>query len=152
MFNGFVVSPQPAHLLRQTPLNEPPWCAPGALGALNLHRTPAVDQFPQVLQYLQTAPSPLQDESAKSYSTEAFAQLLEKLREANFKSELTKGERLSLFNLRPSNSAVLSTAVEDLEERFTEDEQNRMLEIIHEVLGGNLAQQNGGEDYEDEAM
>lgn len=127
-------------------------CATGALGTFDLHRTPAVDQFPQVLQYLQTAPSPLQAESAKPYNTEAFAQLLQKLREANFRSELTKGERLSLFNLRPSNSAVLSTAVEDLEERFTEDEQNRILEIIHEVLGGNLAQQNGGEDYEDEAM
>jgi hypothetical protein len=51
------------------------------------------------------------------------------------RQELAKGEVLMILNLRPTSSAVLSTMVEDMEERFSEDEQNKILDIITEVLG-----------------
>ncbi len=86
--------------------------------------------------YLGRKPSPLekQDET-RTYSPTAVPSLLEKLRAANLPSELTKGELLSILNLRPSSSALLSTAIEDMEERFSEEEQNRIVDIIGEVLG-----------------
>jgi hypothetical protein len=42
---------------------------------------------------------------------------------------------IMIINLRPSNAAVLSTCIEDMAERFTEEQQGEMLEIIAEVLG-----------------
>jgi hypothetical protein len=86
--------------------------------------------------YLTTKPSPLEKQEEKhDYSPEVIPRLMERLREADLPGELTKGELLSILNLRPSSSALLSTAIEDMEERFTEEEQNRIVEIIGEVLG-----------------
>ncbi|KAK1761383.1 RNA polymerase Rpb4-domain-containing protein [Echria macrotheca] len=92
----------------------------------------------EVLGYLRTAPSPLakQDETG-AYSPEALPRLIERLSEENFGSELTKAELLMIFNLRPSNNAVLSTTIEDMIERFTEEEQARLVEVFTEVLGSN---------------
>ncbi|KAL2019115.1 hypothetical protein VTK56DRAFT_10066 [Thermocarpiscus australiensis] len=90
----------------------------------------------EVLAYLRRKPNPLEkQEETQAYSPSAIPLLLEKLREANLPSELTKGEILSILNLRPASSAVLSTAIEDMEERFTEEEQNKIVDIIAEVLG-----------------
>ncbi|KAH6621078.1 RNA polymerase Rpb4-domain-containing protein [Chaetomium sp. MPI-SDFR-AT-0129] len=90
----------------------------------------------EVFTYLSTKPSPLaQQETTQAYSGAAIAQLLEKLRAAGLPSELTKGELLSILNVRPSSTALLSTAIEDMEERFGDDEQNTIVEIIGEVLG-----------------
>ncbi|KAK4101535.1 hypothetical protein N658DRAFT_425534 [Parathielavia hyrcaniae] len=90
----------------------------------------------EVVTYLKEKPSPLekQDET-QTYSPAAISRLLEKLREANLPSELTKGEILSILNLRPLSSAVLSTAIEDMEERFGDEEQNKIVDIVGEVLG-----------------
>jgi len=63
--------------------------------------------------------------------------LLERLDAANLNQDLAKGEVLMILNLRPSSNAVLNTVIEDMEERFSEDEQNAILDIIAEVLGGN---------------
>lgn len=105
-----------------------------------------------MLTYLREKPSPLakQDET-QAYSPSAIPRLLEKLREANLPSELTKGELLSILNLRPSSSALLSTAIEDMEERFSEAEQNRIVDIITEVLGRDQPEEAGGEGDEMEA-
>lgn len=90
----------------------------------------------QVTTYLTTKPSPLEkQQEEQTYSPTAIPRLLEKLREANLPAELTKGELLSILNLRPSSSALLSTAIEDMEERFNEEEQNKIVDIIAEVLG-----------------
>jgi hypothetical protein len=75
--------------------------------------------------------------------------LIERLRQADLSSELTKGELLSILNLRPTSEPVLSTAIEDMEERFSEEEQTKIVEIIAEVLGRNEssnAVDNGDED------
>lgn len=42
---------------------------------------------------------------------------------------------IMVLNIRPENGAVLSTCVDDLVTRFTEDQQNEILVIIEEVLG-----------------
>jgi hypothetical protein len=85
---------------------------------------------------LKEKPSPLEkQEETQAYSPAAISQLFEKLREANLPSELTKGEIFSILNLRPSSSALLSTAIEDMEERFGEEDQNKIVDIIGEVLG-----------------
>jgi len=90
----------------------------------------------QVLVYLRTAPGPLHQQYEKQwYSHEAILRLADRLRHENFGSELSKGELLSLTNLRPASNAVLWTIIDDIEERFTEDEQRRILDIIAEVLG-----------------
>lgn len=107
-----------------------------------------------MVKYLSEKPSPLENQQeTKAYDSAAIPRLLEKLREANLPSELTKGEVLSILNLRPSSSALLSTAIEDMEERFSEDEQNKIVDIIGDVLGrpepGEGAE--GGEDDEMDA-
>jgi hypothetical protein len=95
-------------------------------------------------------------EETQAYSPEVIPRLLEKIREADLPSDLTKGEVLSILNLRPTSVAVLSTAIEDMEERFSEEEQNRIVDIIVEVLGRDdpehEAEQGEGEEVEDEAM
>jgi hypothetical protein len=91
---------------------------------------------PKVLKYLDTAPGPLhKQDQTRQYDYSAIPRLSERLRECNLNSDLAKGELLMILNLRPSSSAALNTMVEDMEERFTEDEQNRILEVIAEVLG-----------------
>jgi hypothetical protein len=74
-------------------------------------------------------------EETGSYNPAAISQLLEKMQQENFQSELAKGEILSILNLRPNSTALLSVVVEDMEERFTEDEQNKLVQIIGDTLG-----------------
>jgi hypothetical protein len=57
---------------------------------------------------------------------------------------------LSILNLRPDNSAVLSTAIEDMEERFSEEEQQKIVAIIGEVLGRDEPEEGGGGEQGDE--
>ncbi|KAK3946093.1 RNA polymerase Rpb4-domain-containing protein [Diplogelasinospora grovesii] len=102
----------------------------------------------EVITYLREKPGPLEkQEETHAYTPEAFPRLLEKLREANLSSELAKGEVLSIMNLRPSSSALLSTAIEDMEERFSDEEQQKIVDIIAEVLGRN----EPAADMEDDA-
>ncbi|KAL2265466.1 hypothetical protein VTJ83DRAFT_6566 [Remersonia thermophila] len=106
----------------------------------------------EVMAYLTTSPSPLANQEEKQdYTPEAIPRLLERLREAGLPGELTKGELLSILNLRPSSSALLSTAIEDMEERFSEEEQNRIVDIIAEVLGRSDPGEADGEAAEAEA-
>ena len=100
--------------------------------------------------YLIAKPSPLEkQQEEQTYSPTAIPRLLEKLREANLPAELTKGELLSILNLRPSSSALLSTAIEDMEERFSEEEQNQIVDIIAEVLGRAETDEAGDGDEMD---
>lgn len=107
-----------------------------------------------MVKYLSEKPSPLENQQeTQAYDSTAIPRLLEKLREANLPSELTKGEVLSILNLRPLSSALLSTAIEDMEERFSEDEQNKIVDIIGDVLGRPEADEGaeGGEGDEMDA-
>lgn len=103
---------------------------------------------PQVLTYLREKPGPLaKQEEAGVYNPAVIPRLLERLRAENFQSDLAKGELLTILNLRPGSTALLSTAIEDMEERFTEEEQSRIVDIIAEVLGrDDPAGEADGED------
>ena len=68
---------------------------------------------------------------------------MEGLAGANLNQDLAKGEVLMILNLRPSSIAVLSTVIEDMEERFSDDEQAAILEVIAQVLGRD---EGGGEE------
>jgi len=93
-------------------------------------------KHPQVLAYLQTPPSPLaKQEQTHQYDANVVTRLLEGLANANLNQDLAKGEVLMILNLRPSSIAVLSTVIEDMEERFSDDEQAAILEVIAQVLG-----------------
>ncbi len=106
-----------------------------------------------MLTYLREKPSPLEkQEETQNYSSAAIPRLLEKLREANLPSELTKGELLSILNLRPSCSALLSTAIEDMEERFNEEQQNKIVDIVTEVLGRDETEGDEGEEMDEDAV
>lgn len=49
--------------------------------------------------------------------------------------DLAKGELIMIFNLRPASVVVLNTILEDMIDRFNEDQQNEMINIISDVLG-----------------
>lgn len=103
----------------------------------------------KVLAYLQTDPSPLaKQEEKRHYDPEVVARLLEGLSKANLNQDIAKGEVLMILNLRPSSIAVLSTVIEEMEDRFNDDEQAAILEVIADVLGRD----ESAEGAKDEAM
>jgi hypothetical protein len=90
----------------------------------------------EVLTYLREKPGPLEkQEETGAYNPAAITQLFERIQQENFQSDLAKGEVLSIINLRPNSTAILSVVIEDMEERFTEDEQNKLIQIIGDTLG-----------------
>ncbi|KAM0665151.1 hypothetical protein MY8738_002409 [Beauveria namnaoensis] len=84
----------------------------------------------ELLQYLRTAPSPL-SQTPITYTPSCIKTLIERLQPF----ELSKGEVVMILNLRPSSVAALNTVIEDMGERYTEDEQEQLVTIISEVLG-----------------
>lgn len=51
-----------------------------------------------------------------------------------------------LFNHRPESVATLNTVVEDLEERFSSEDQEALINIVVEVLGQAPAAEEPAED------
>ncbi|KAL3960359.1 RNA polymerase III, subunit C17 [Purpureocillium lilacinum] len=84
----------------------------------------------ELLQYLQAAPGPLSQEPT-TYTPESIAQLLERLRPF----DLSKGEVVMILNVRPASVIGLNTVVEEMSERFTDEQQLEMVYIIADVLG-----------------
>ncbi|KAF4967775.1 hypothetical protein FZEAL_10491 [Fusarium zealandicum] len=84
----------------------------------------------ELLQHLRTNPSPLCQDPLP-YNQSCIAQLLERLRPYN----LAKGEVVMILNLRPASVAALNTIVEEMSERFDEEQQEAIVNIIAEVLG-----------------
>ena len=54
----------------------------------------------------------------------------------NNASGLYKNEVLMILNLRPQDLGLLDCVVEECDERFNQEEQMEILNIIREVLGG----------------
>ncbi|KAK4189955.1 RNA polymerase Rpb4-domain-containing protein [Podospora australis] len=110
------------------------------------------DVTKEVISYLTTKPSPLHNqEETQAYSPNSMMTLMQKLKDAKLSSELTKGEMLTIVNLRPTGEVLLSNIVEDLESRFTEQERATILEIIIEVLGQDEPEEVGEEEEGEEA-
>lgn len=72
-----------------------------------------------------------------AYHDGSFEELFPRLGDAGLGGRLSKAELLTIFNLRPAAIPVLNNIIEDLDERFSEDEQRSLLRIIAEVLGQN---------------
>ncbi|EFZ01385.1 hypothetical protein MHUMG1_02413 [Metarhizium humberi] len=83
-----------------------------------------------VREYLRTAPSPL-SQKPLTYTPEAIAQIIEKLSPY----ELSKGEMVMILNLRPASIAALNTVIEDMTERYSDEQQEEMVGIVADVLG-----------------
>ncbi|KAH6896904.1 HRDC-like protein [Thelonectria olida] len=66
-----------------------------------------------------------------SYTEGCITKLLERLRPYH----LAKGEVVMILNLRPASVAALNTVIEEMSERFNEEQQEDMVTIISEVLG-----------------
>ncbi|CZS96419.1 hypothetical protein WAI453_009944 [Rhynchosporium graminicola] len=93
----------------------------------------------ELLEYFHEAPSPLASKPFP-YSERTISVLLERLRPFNF----TKAEVLMIMNLRPTKLESLNTIVEEMDDRYTEDQQSEIVEIIRGVLGtadGNVERQ-----------
>ncbi|CAP70775.1 uncharacterized protein PODANS_3_8370 [Podospora anserina S mat+] len=88
----------------------------------------------EVLEYLETKPYPLHDQKEKQHYSQATLELLcEKLAEKF--PDITKAEGLAIFDVRPTNIPVLAIIVESLEDRYTEEEQQQLVDLVIEVLG-----------------
>ncbi|RGP72707.1 DNA-directed rna polymerase iii subunit rpc9 [Fusarium longipes] len=95
----------------------------------------------ELLQYLRTSPGPLSQEPLP-YTEGCISRLLERLRPYN----LAKGEVVMIINLRPASVAALNTVVEEMSERFDDEQQEAMVNIIAEVLGQFPPAEEGAEE------
>jgi hypothetical protein len=78
-----------------------------------------------------------------SYTEGCISRLLERLRPYH----LAKGEVVMIINLRPASVAALNTVVEEMSERFDEEQQEAMVNIIAEVLGQfPVSEEEGAEE------
>lgn len=84
----------------------------------------------EILQYLRTEPSPL-SQKPLTYTPGCISQLVERLRPY----ELSKGEVVMILNLRPASVAALNTIIEDMPERFSDEQQEDMVNSVAEILG-----------------
>ncbi|EFY90328.1 Calcitonin peptide-receptor component protein [Metarhizium acridum CQMa 102] len=78
----------------------------------------------------ETAPSPL-SQKPLTYTPEAITQIIEKLSPY----ELSKGEMVMILNLRPASIAALNTIIEDMPERYSDEQQEEIVGIVADVLG-----------------
>ncbi|KFA67108.1 hypothetical protein S40285_02969 [Stachybotrys chlorohalonatus IBT 40285] len=94
----------------------------------------------ELLQYLRTEPGPLSQEPIP-YNPESIPTLLERLSPY----DLSKGEVVMIINLRPASIAALNAIVEEMSDRFSDEQQEELIGIIAEVLGQFVpaAAQNG---------
>ncbi|KAI0545232.1 HRDC-like protein [Xylaria curta] len=95
----------------------------------------------EVLKYFETFPGPL-SQKPLPYDVASIPVLLEKLRPYN----ITKGECIMVVNLRPTTSAALNAVLEDMEGRFSEQQQEEIINIVVEVLGEFPLSGEGEED------
>ncbi|TVY54055.1 DNA-directed RNA polymerase III subunit rpc9 [Lachnellula suecica] len=84
----------------------------------------------ELMDYFKEPPSPLAYDKLP-YNDDTITNLLKELRSW----EITKGEVIMMLNLRPTKLENLNTIIQEMEERFTEEEQNAILAAIVKVLG-----------------
>ena len=58
------------------------------------------------------------------------------LHTSQYEAGLYKHEVLMIVNLRPSDLGMFDYIVEECDERFTEEQQQEILAIVEDVLGG----------------
>ncbi|KAL6854131.1 RNA polymerase Rpb4 domain-containing protein [Trichoderma novae-zelandiae] len=100
----------------------------------------------ELIQYLQSHPNPL-SQKPSPYTPDCISRLLERLSPY----ELSKGEVVMILNLRPATVAALNTVIEEMGERFSDEQQEEMVAIISEVLGQFDANSGPGDAADAEA-
>lgn len=96
-----------------------------------------------VLQYFETHPNPL-SQKPLPFDTTALPTMMKKLRPY----QISKGELIMIFNIRPTSTAALNVVLENMEDRFSPETQEEILGVITEVLGQfpQEPEENGQED------
>ncbi|KAI1498057.1 RNA polymerase III, subunit C17 [Biscogniauxia marginata] len=84
----------------------------------------------ELLQYFDSPPNPL-SQKPLPYDTSSIPELIQRLRPYG----MSKGELAMIINMRPTSVANLNAVVEDMEERFGEDQQQEIVDIVIEILG-----------------
>lgn len=103
--------------------------------------------FRQLLQYFEAFPSPLSQANPATGqrppfdAADAIPRLVRRLRPYH----LAKGELVMILNLRPTNVPTLNAVLEDMEDRFTPEQQEDIVAGVAEVLGGFEAQDGEGD-------
>ncbi|KAL7787779.1 RNA polymerase Rpb4 domain-containing protein [Trichoderma ceciliae] len=100
----------------------------------------------ELIQYLQSHPNPL-SQKPSPYSANCISQLLERLGPY----ELSKGEAVMILNLRPASVAALNTVIEEMGERFSDEQQEEIVAIIFQVLGQFEASEPSANGNSDDA-
>lgn len=83
-----------------------------------------------MLQYFETFPGPL-SQKPLPYDVNSIPVLLKRLRPY----KISKGECIMIVNLRPTTIPALNAVLEDMEGRFSEQQQEAIIQIVTEVLG-----------------
>lgn len=83
-----------------------------------------------MLQYFEAPPGPL-SQKPLPFDSSAIPTLIQKLHPY----QITKGECIMILNLRPTNTPILNAVIEDMEDRFSAEQQQEILDIITEILG-----------------
>ncbi|MCJ1364351.1 hypothetical protein MMC16_003461 [Acarospora aff. strigata] len=95
----------------------------------------------ELTDYLLLTPrSPLSLSQQNPYTSSTIPTLLSALKPY----DLTKAELLMILNLRPDNPGVLDCIVEELDQRFSEEEVGAILGVVGDVLGKEDGE--GGEE------
>ncbi|KAI1108665.1 HRDC-like protein [Nemania sp. NC0429] len=101
----------------------------------------------EMLEYFETFPGPL-SQKPLPYDVNSIPVLLKRLRPY----KISKGECIMVVNLRPTTIAALNAVLEDMEGRFSEQQQEAIIQIVVEVLGEfPPAPEDGEEDGMDTA-
>ncbi|KAI0513119.1 HRDC-like protein [Xylaria bambusicola] len=95
----------------------------------------------EVLKYFETFPGPL-SQKPLPFDVAAIPELLKRLKPYN----ISKGECIMILNLRPTGTVVLNAVLEDMEGRFTDEQQEEIVNIILEVLGDFPPAEEGDEE------
>ncbi|KAL7624069.1 hypothetical protein AAE478_005626 [Parahypoxylon ruwenzoriense] len=98
----------------------------------------------EVLKYFESHPNPL-SQKPLPYDAKSIPVLIRRLRQY----QITKGEFIMILNIRPTNVQILYTVIEDMEDRFSADEQQEILDIITEILGQFPPRADGDDQGED---
>ncbi|KAI0113536.1 HRDC-like protein [Nemania sp. FL0031] len=84
----------------------------------------------EMIKYFETFPGPL-SQKPLPFDVNSIPVLLKRLRPY----KISKGECIMVVNMRPTSTAALNAVIEDMENRFNEEKQEEILNIVIEVLG-----------------
>ena len=78
------------------------------------------------------------------YSSKCIRTVLSRLN----KFRLTKAELMMILNLRPGDLNLLDAIIEECDDRYSEDQQQEMLQIVRAELGGGEPDDSEAEGFQ----